>query len=103
MFLCSIVVTSEYIIETTQQLEGKLKEKVDPDFSGRISFGGEQNVYHGVITSCIQMLVQELETACEPPLSQVRSLTQFYSFGLFAIKDHSFLQTHYITKVRISC
>ena len=76
MFLCSIVVTSEYIIETTQQLEGKLKEKVDPDFSGRISFGGEQNVYHGVITSCIQMLVQELETACEPPLSQVWPLTQ---------------------------
>ena len=32
---------------------------------------GEQNVYHGVITSCIQLLVQELETACEPPLGQM--------------------------------
>ena len=44
--------------ETTQQLETKLKEKVDPDFSGRISLAGEQNVYHGVISSCIQLLVQ---------------------------------------------
>jgi len=71
VFLCSVVVTSEYIIETTQQLESKLKEKVDPDFSGRISLAGEQNVYHGVISSCIQLLVQELETACEPPLGQM--------------------------------
>merc|ERR1719259_1259533 len=71
VFLCSVVVTSEYIIETTQQLETNLKEKVDPDFSGRISLAGEQNVYHGVISSCIQLLVQELETACEPPLTQM--------------------------------
>ena len=57
--------------ETTQQLEEKLKEKVDPDFVNRISFAGEQNIYIGVITSCIQLLVQELEVACEPPLSQM--------------------------------
>ena len=58
-------------IETTEQLELKLKEKVDPDFVNRISFNGEQNIYIGVITSCVQLLVQELESACEPHLSQM--------------------------------
>ena len=52
-------------------MELKLKEKVDPDFVNRISFNGEQNIYIGVITSCVQLLVQELENACEPHLSQM--------------------------------
>ena len=60
-----------YSLETTEQLELKLKEKVDPDFVNRISFNGEQNIYIGVITSCVQLLVQELESACEPHLSQM--------------------------------
>ena len=71
VFLCSVIVTSEYIIETTGKLEEKLKEKVDPDFVSRISFNGEQNIYIGVITSCIQLLVHELEVACDPHLSQM--------------------------------
>ena len=29
VFICSVIVTAEYIIETTQQLETKLKEKVN--------------------------------------------------------------------------
>ena len=37
----------------------------------RISFNGEQNIYIGVITSCVQLLVQELENACDPHLSQM--------------------------------
>ena len=44
---------------------------MDPDFVNRISFNGEQNIYIGVITSCVQLLVQELESACEPHLSQM--------------------------------
>ena len=66
-FFCIIFI----LIETTEQLELKLKEKVDPDFVNRISFNGEQNIYIGVITSCVQLLVQELESACEPHLSQM--------------------------------
>ena len=44
---------------------------MDPDFVNRISFNGEQNIYIGVITSCVQLLVQELESACDPHLSQM--------------------------------
>ena len=50
--------TSEYCLETTQQLEGKLKEKAASGAAAKINLGPEQDVYHSVINSCIQLLVQ---------------------------------------------
>ena len=34
--ICSMLCTAEYCMETSQQLEEKLKEKVDPNLSGQI-------------------------------------------------------------------
>ena len=67
MLICTFLVTSEYCLETTQQLEGKLKEKAS-GAAAKINLGAEQDVYHSVIHSCIQLLVQDLETGCEPAL-----------------------------------
>ena len=36
VLVCSVIVTAEYIVETTQQLEAKLKEKVDHGLAERI-------------------------------------------------------------------
>ena len=36
VLVCSVIVTAEYIVETTQQLEAKLKEKVDRGLAERI-------------------------------------------------------------------
>ena len=69
MLICTFLVTSEYCLETTQQLEGKLREKAASGSAGaKINLGPEQDVYHSVINSCIQLLVQDLETGCEPSL-----------------------------------
>lgn len=67
--ICSILITAEYCLETIQQLEDKLKEKVDPTLSNQINLSSEQDIYHGVIANCIQLLVQDLEAACEPALT----------------------------------
>ncbi|VDI70663.1 vacuolar protein sorting-associated protein 53, partial [Mytilus galloprovincialis] len=67
--ICSILCTAEYCMETTQQLEEKLKEKVDPGLTSQIDLNPEQDTFHNVISSCIQLLVQDLETACEPALT----------------------------------
>ena len=48
VLVCSVIVTAEYIVETTQQLESKLKEKVDHSLAERISMSAEQDIYHGV-------------------------------------------------------
>ena len=93
--VCSILCTAEYCLETTQQLEDKLKEKVDSDLIDKIDLHSEQDLFHrfsrfatriyisvliqriptfvilvrSVIASSIQLLVQDLEGACEPALS----------------------------------
>ncbi|KAK6623010.1 hypothetical protein RUM43_008862 [Polyplax serrata] len=66
--ICIILTTSEYCLETVQQLEDKLKEKIDKDLSEKINMSHELDVFHSVISSCIQLLVQDLETACDTSL-----------------------------------
>ncbi|XP_067145474.1 vacuolar protein sorting-associated protein 53 homolog isoform X2 [Centruroides vittatus] len=72
--ICSILITAEYCLETIQQLEDKLKEKVDPTLSNQINLSSEQDIFHGVIANCIQLLVQDLEAACEPALTAMSKI-----------------------------
>ncbi|KAH9377424.1 hypothetical protein HPB48_016801 [Haemaphysalis longicornis] len=69
--ICGILSTAEYCLETTQQLEGKLKEKIDPSLASKIDLSAEQDMFNGVINNCIQLLVHDLEAACEPALSTI--------------------------------
>ncbi|XP_049767266.1 vacuolar protein sorting-associated protein 53 homolog [Schistocerca cancellata] len=73
--VCSILTTAEYCLETTQQLEEKLKEKVDPGLAEKINLSQEQDVFHNVISNCIQLLVQDLESACEPALTAMSKIS----------------------------
>nr|SVE79980.1 EOG090X024P [Daphnia magna] len=66
--ICTILTTAEYCLETTQQLEGKLKEKVQPALADKVDLGSEQDLFGSVISQCIQLLVADLEGACEPAL-----------------------------------
>lgn len=72
--VCCILTTAEYCLETTQQLEEKLKEKVDPKLSEKVNFSQEQDIFHNVISSCIQLLVQDMEMACEPALTAMSKI-----------------------------
>uniref|UniRef100_A0A7P0T874 VPS53 subunit of GARP complex n=1 Tax=Homo sapiens TaxID=9606 RepID=A0A7P0T874_HUMAN len=74
--ICNILSTAEYCLATTQQLEEKLKEKVDVSLIERINLTGEMDTFSTVISSSIQLLVQDLDAACDPALtamSKVRS------------------------------
>lgn len=67
--ICCILTTAEYCLETTQQLEEKLKEKIDKMFSDKINLSQEQDIFHSVISNCIQLLVQDLEAGCDAALT----------------------------------
>ncbi|KAH7960865.1 hypothetical protein HPB49_024077 [Dermacentor silvarum] len=69
--ICGILSTAEYCLETTQQLEGKLKEKIEPSLASKVDLSAEQDMFNGVINNCIQLLVHDLEAACEPALSTI--------------------------------
>lgn len=68
ILICKILTTSEYCLETVQQLEEKLKEKIDPNFADNIDLSDEKDVFHRVISHCIQLLVQDIENLCESAL-----------------------------------
>ncbi|XP_057660392.1 vacuolar protein sorting-associated protein 53 homolog isoform X2 [Diorhabda carinulata] len=67
--ICYILTTAEYCLETTQQLQDKLKEKIVPSMADQVDLTKEQDNFHKVISNCIQLLVQDLENSCEPALT----------------------------------
>ncbi|XP_060743746.1 vacuolar protein sorting-associated protein 53 homolog [Tachysurus vachellii] len=72
--ICSILSTAEYCLATTQQLEEKLKEKVDKPLMERINLTGEMDTFSTVISNSIQLLVQDLDAACDPALSAMSKM-----------------------------
>ena len=44
--VCSILCTAEYCLETSQQLQDKLKEKVDPPLRQKIDLTQQQDIFH---------------------------------------------------------
>lgn len=63
---CSILCTADYCLETTQQLQEKLRQKVDTDLVPKVDLTAECDTFSSVITSCIQLLVHDLISSCEP-------------------------------------
>uniref|UniRef100_A0A8C1T4Q8 Vacuolar protein sorting-associated protein 53 homolog n=1 Tax=Cyprinus carpio TaxID=7962 RepID=A0A8C1T4Q8_CYPCA len=72
--ICSILSTAEYCLATTQQLEEKLKEKVDKPLMERINLTGEMDTFSTVISNSIQLLVQDLDVACDPALTAMSKM-----------------------------
>ncbi|XP_054262069.1 vacuolar protein sorting-associated protein 53 homolog [Macrosteles quadrilineatus] len=90
--ICCIVITSEYCLEMTRQLEEKVKEKIDPSLYEKINFTQEHDIFHSVISNCTQLLVQDLEMACEPALS---AMSKIDWMTLETVGD----QSAYVTKI----
>ncbi|XP_062241314.1 vacuolar protein sorting-associated protein 53 homolog [Platichthys flesus] len=72
--ICSILSTAEYCLATTQQLEEKLKEKVDKVLVERINLTGEMDTFSTVISNSIQLIVQDLDSACDPALTAMSKM-----------------------------
>ncbi|KAM5180914.1 vacuolar protein sorting-associated protein 53 homolog [Mantella aurantiaca] len=72
--ICSILSTAEYCLATTQQLEEKLKEKVDVTLTERINLTSEMDTFSTVISNSIQLLVQDLDSACDPALTAMSKM-----------------------------
>ncbi|OTF82618.1 vacuolar protein sorting-associated protein 53-like protein [Euroglyphus maynei] len=78
--ICSIILTSNYCLETTQQLEKKIQEKIDPSLMEKIVMNVECDIFHGIISNCIQLLSHSVENSCEQPLN-VMIKTQWANMG----------------------
>ncbi|XP_026325410.1 vacuolar protein sorting-associated protein 53 homolog [Hyposmocoma kahamanoa] len=90
--ITSVITTSEYCLETTVHLEQKLKEKVSPGLADRIDLLPEQDLFHKMIGTCIQLLVQDLELACEPALQAMTKISWLHF-------DNVGDQSSYVTQI----
>lgn len=73
-------------------LEKKLKEKVSPSLAEKIDLSQEQDLFHKIISNSIQLLVQDLEIACEPSLLAMTKIT-------WANVDSVGDQSSYVTQI----
>lgn len=52
--ICCVLTTAEYCLETVQQLEDKLKEKISTAYANKIDMSEEKDVFHRLVANnCI--------------------------------------------------
>ncbi|WVW84018.1 hypothetical protein I302_106045 [Kwoniella bestiolae CBS 10118] len=68
---CMILNTAEYCQNTSLQLEERLRDKIAEEFKGDISFQAERDTFSTVISSCINTILRELETTCDPAFAAI--------------------------------
>lgn len=69
--VCSVILTADYCLETTQQLEKKLKERIDPSLVTKVDLKPELDIFNELISGCIQLLIQDVELGCESGFSSM--------------------------------
>jgi hypothetical protein len=85
-------------VETTHQLEEKLKEKLG-DTTQTLSMEGEKHIFLGLIETCISLLVQDLYSACEPALT---SMGKINWQNVEAVGDQSAYVSSISSQLRVS-
>ncbi|XP_058054336.1 vacuolar protein sorting-associated protein 53 homolog isoform X1 [Anopheles bellator] len=95
--ICYILATAEYCLETVQQLEDKLKEKIDSGYHAKVDLADEKDVYHRIISNCIQLLVQDLDAGCEQSLLL---MTKIAWHSISNVGDQSGFVNQIVTNLR---
>lgn len=68
---CLVLNTAEYCLNTSVQLEERLKDKVRGDLRDQVSFQEERDGFTSCMATCITNLLRELETACDPAFAAI--------------------------------
>lgn len=87
--VCAILVTAEYCADTVAQLEEKLKEKICEPLKPKVSLAEEQDLFNAVIAACLQLLVQDLDSACDACLTAMTKV--FYPSRIFNFLNFFFV------------
>ncbi|KAI0256226.1 Vps53-like protein [Lactifluus subvellereus] len=72
---CLVINTAEYCQSTAQELEEKVRQRINGDFKERISLQTECDLFISVASSAIIVLLRELEAVCEPALATLTRTT----------------------------
>ncbi|KAF8583856.1 hypothetical protein K439DRAFT_1617197 [Ramaria rubella] len=67
-----LINTADYCQVTALELEEKVKEKISDEFQDKITLQAERDMFVGVISSAILILLREMESVMEGPLSTMQ-------------------------------
>lgn len=63
---CAVLNTADYCTETAGQLQGRVQEKIHPDFRSKVTFEAEQDIFRGLVeVVCIQWRVTLTESGVQ--------------------------------------
>lgn len=68
---CMVLNTAEYCLNTSLQLEDRLKDKVKEELRESISFSDERDAFIATKAQCITTILRELELACDPAFAAI--------------------------------
>ncbi|KAK1058583.1 Vacuolar protein sorting-associated protein 53 [Friedmanniomyces endolithicus] len=69
-----ILNTADYCFTTTNQLEEKIKSRIDEDFRDKVDMQSQADAIMGVASAAVRALVHKTELDCEPAWREMRTV-----------------------------
>lgn len=68
-----ILNTADYCYMTCNQLEEKIKGRIDEELKSKVDLQSQADAFMGIASSTVRMLVRRVEIACEPSWREMRN------------------------------
>lgn len=68
-----ILNTADYCYVTCNQLEEKIKGRIDEEFKAKVDLQSQADAFMGIASATVRMLVRKVEIACEPSWREMRN------------------------------
>ncbi|RMZ66574.1 garp complex subunit vps53 [Pyrenophora seminiperda CCB06] len=68
-----ILNTADYCYMTCNQLEEKIRGRVDEEFKEKVDLQSQADAFMGIASATVRMLVRKVEIACEPSWREMRN------------------------------
>ena len=68
-----ILNTADYCYQTCNQLEEKIKGRIDAELRDKVDLQSQADAFMGIASATVRMLVRKVEVACEPSWREMRN------------------------------
>ncbi|EMC95291.1 hypothetical protein BAUCODRAFT_140466 [Baudoinia panamericana UAMH 10762] len=69
-----ILNTADYCYQTTNQLEDKIRQRIDEDLRDKVDMQSQADAFMGVASAAVRALVHKTELDCEPAWREMRAV-----------------------------
>lgn len=69
-----ILNTADYCYQTTNQLEDRIKSKIDEEFKEQVDLQSQADSFMGIASATVRTLVRKVELDCEAPWREMRNV-----------------------------